>query len=107
MAGGPNAKVVMCIHCTGKAIRTYEGSETDWYLCKRCGRAFGIDWEGGGGQPDKPCWPPSRKEIEAAKTFLAARAAHERRQSGNEMVGPEIATKTAASPKRRWWQFWK
>ena len=69
MAGGPNASIAMCIHCTGKAIRVSEGLENDWYLCDECGKGFGIDWSGG--QPDGPCWPPPPKELEEARRVVA------------------------------------
>ena len=69
MAGGPNAAIVMCMHCTGKAIRVYEGLEDDWYLCDECGKKTGIDWSRG--QPEKPCWPPSPKELKDMRRVLA------------------------------------
>jgi hypothetical protein len=65
MAGGPYAAVVMCMLCTGKAIRIYEGYEDDTYQCEACGETFGIDWSRG--QPDAPCWPPSPEELELAR----------------------------------------
>jgi len=66
MAGGPNANFVMCMKCTGKAKRIYEGLEDDHYLCEKCGCRFGIDWSNDS-PLGKPCWPPSEEEIEAAK----------------------------------------
>jgi hypothetical protein len=69
MAGGPNAGVVMCMHCTGRATRVYEGSEDDHYVCEQCGKKFGIDWSGG--EPPVPCWPPSAEELEQARKMRA------------------------------------
>jgi hypothetical protein len=80
MAGGPNAKAVMCWHCTGKANRTYDGSETDYYKCEECNTEFGIDWRHRG-QPDRPCWPPSPEEQAAAKKLAEKRAKPNREQS--------------------------
>ena len=69
MAGGPHAAVVMCLHCTGRATRVCEGSETDWYVCDECERKFGIDWSKGA--PDAPRWPPDPEELEQARRLLA------------------------------------
>ena len=63
MAGGPNAECVPCIRCAGKANRVSEGIETDYYQCSECAEKFGIDWEGAGGPPDQPRWPPSAEEV--------------------------------------------
>jgi len=71
MAGGPNAAVVMCLHCAGKAVRTSEGIEDDLYRCEECGATFGIDWSGG--QPQQPCWPPTPAELEQARRTIARR----------------------------------
>lgn len=73
MAGGPNAAVIMCMHCTGRAVRTSEGLEDDYYRCDECGRHFGVDWSRG--QPAKPCWPPTTEELEEARRILALLAA--------------------------------
>lgn len=60
MAGGPLAKEVMCMDCFGddvvtKAVRVYEGAESDQYRCEK-GHRFGIDWRG---KPaTEPQWPP-------------------------------------------------
>ena len=80
MAGGPNASIVMCVHCTGKASRRYEGLEDDWYLCDECGKEFGLDWSRG--QPKRPCWPPSPEELEEARRVLALMG--KPRSSGSE-----------------------
>jgi hypothetical protein len=70
MAGGPLANIVTCLVCLGdgkltKAARTYEGDESDGYLCDK-GHDFSIDWRG------KPAteaqWPPSRELIDAMKS---------------------------------------
>lgn len=66
MAGGSFAAIVHCFHCQGKAIRDYDGSETDYYTCERCQSRFGIDWSHGG-LPSKPCWS-EEDEIEYQKT---------------------------------------
>ncbi len=89
MAGGPNAAAVMCPRCCGKATRTCEGVEDDHYLCEQCGREFGLDWRRG--QPERPCWPPSPKELEMGKRVAAA------------LGGRPVS----AGSKRKWWQFWK
>ncbi len=47
MAGGPNAALWVCGSCAGKAVRTSEGAENDWYRCEGCGATFGIDWSRG------------------------------------------------------------
>jgi len=99
MAGGPNAAIVMCMRCGGKANRISKGCETDYYLCEECGSEYGIDW--GHGPPDKPCWPPSLEDREAVKNLAARRASH---QTSGERQSPA----SASSPrKHRWWQFWK
>lgn len=68
MAGGLNASVVMCLQCLGRAVRTGEGFEDDWYRCEACGASFGVDWSCGA--PSRPCWPPSPQELEAARAYL-------------------------------------
>ena len=73
MAGGPNASVVLCLHCAGKALRTREGIEDDLYRCEDCGGIFGVDWTRG--QPEKPCWPPAAEELEQARRAIALRKA--------------------------------
>jgi hypothetical protein len=62
MAGGSNAAIVPCVNCGGKAPRTSEGLETDWYVCSECGKKFGIDWDHDG-PPDKPCWPAPEEDV--------------------------------------------
>jgi hypothetical protein len=69
MAGGPNAAIMMCMHCAGRAVRVAEGIEDDLYQCEECGRKFGIDWSRG--QPRKPCWPPTPEELAEAKRLVA------------------------------------
>lgn len=61
MAGGPFAAAVMCLTCLGRADRTGEGQETDWYLCSRCGKKFGMDWSDGA--PQTPEWPPTAAHL--------------------------------------------
>lgn len=100
MAGGPNANVVMCLKCTEKANRISEGLEDDYYECEMCGYRFGIDWSLDG-PPEKPCWPPSPEEIEAAKKVGALIGI-----SGAEMARGEPANHEPVQ-QRRWWQFWK
>ena len=56
MAGGPNAAVVKCMACTGKANRVSEGLETDLYECEVCYLRFLIDWSRDG-PPEKPHAP--------------------------------------------------
>lgn len=91
MAGGPNAAIVACIQCAGKANRTSEGCENDSYACEECGHRFGLDYCRG--RPNKPCWPPSPEEAAAIRAFAAARAAD-----------PEVPQ--SAGPHRPWWRFW-
>ena len=67
MAGGPNAAVVMCGQCLGRAVRTSEGLEDDWYACEGCGATFGVDWSRG--PPERPCWPPSPEQVELARKY--------------------------------------
>ena len=86
MAGGPNAAIVMCMSCGGKAVRVYEGMEDDHYRCEECHGGFGIDW--GRKQPSAPCWPPSDEEARMMKEFLA-----------EQKVGAAIR---ASFPKERW-----
>ena len=71
MAGGPNAAIVMCMSCGGKAIRIYEGYEDDHYRCASCREEFGLDWRRG--PPKEPCWPPTEEELRAVKEFVAER----------------------------------
>lgn len=61
MAGGPNAAVAPCMHCDEAADRESEGQETDWYLCRSCGKRFGWDFDGRP-QPATPLWPPTEEE---------------------------------------------
>lgn len=56
MAGGPNAAVIPCIKCAGKANRLSEGLETDLYECEACQLRFLIDWSRDG-PPEKPRLP--------------------------------------------------
>ena len=70
MAGGENAALVPCLNCVGRAIRTFEGMEDDWYECTECGAKFGIDWSHEG-PPQKPCWPLSEEEIKEARRVIA------------------------------------
>ncbi len=103
MAGGPNAAVVMCLHCAGKAGRVSEGLEADWYLCDECGRRFGIDWSRG--QPRVPCWPPPRGQQEQLCRALVDQRPEEgptRSSSGQiqqaaHSRGPEEAAVSAAT----------
>jgi len=53
MAGGKFAEYVACV-CKGKAKRTSEGLENDWYKCTECNKVFGIHWEH---KPTEPQWP--------------------------------------------------
>ncbi len=69
MAGGPNAEVVMCGRCLGRAVRTSEGLEDDWYACEACGATFGVDWSRGA--PAQPCWPPSAEQLALARRYQA------------------------------------
>ena len=66
MAGGINAAIVACMKCIERAVRTYEGIETDGYQCSACGFQFSIDWSHTGA-PQKPCWPLSEEEAEEAR----------------------------------------
>ena len=69
MAGGINAAIVPCLKCVGRAVRTSEGIEDDWYECTECGSKFGIDWSHGG-PPQKPCWPLSEAEDKEARRII-------------------------------------
>jgi hypothetical protein len=69
MAGGSNAAVVACLKCVGRAVRTYEGMETDSYECAECLYKFSIDWSHGG-PPKKPCWPLSEEEEKQARRII-------------------------------------
>ncbi len=67
MAGGPNAKTVVCYTCALKgeiapAERVYEGLEDDHYECAK-GHKYGIDWAYSG-PPDKPQFPPDEEVLE-------------------------------------------
>jgi len=73
MAGGPNAAVMLCMTCLGKANRTAEGFENDQYLCEVCGRGFFVDWRRG--PPREPTWPPSASDLELIERLRAQRAA--------------------------------
>lgn len=70
MAGGPFATAVLCLTCPGRAERVGEGQETDWYVCSRCGRKFGVDWSDG--PPQAPTWPPTAAQLAAARRFWPA-----------------------------------
>lgn len=72
MAGGSNAAVVPCLRCAGRAERTEEGIENDYYECRECGLKFGIDWFYDG-PPDTPCWPISGEEAEERRRQSALR----------------------------------
>jgi hypothetical protein len=79
MAGGPNAAVMLCLSCLGKANRTAEGAENDQYLCELCGRGFSVDWRKG--PPKEPTWPPSVQDqalIERLREQRAAQSAKDR-----------------------------
>ena len=80
MAGGIHAAWVMCMHCTGRAARTREGIEDDWYRCDECGREFGVDFSRG--EPERPCWPPTAEELETARRRL--RLQDKAKPSGSE-----------------------
>jgi hypothetical protein len=69
MAGGINAAVVPCMKCLGRADRTSEGLETDYYVCSECGHGYGIDWSHGG-PPQRPCWPLSEEEAKEARRMI-------------------------------------
>jgi len=69
MAGGINAAIVPCIKCVGRAVRAYEGLETDGYECSECGHQFLIDWSHGG-PPQKACWPLSEEEAKEARRII-------------------------------------
>jgi len=69
MAGGPLANAMVCMDCLGdavltKAIRIYEGAESDQYRCEK-GHTFGMDWR------DKPAtepqWPPPQEYVDFVK----------------------------------------
>jgi len=66
MAGGKHAKFVACMKCAGKAQRTSEGLETDWYKCTECSNKFGITWEE---IPYKPQWPISDEQKNDIKSW--------------------------------------
>lgn len=80
MAGGPNAAIVACLFCFSAADRVGEGIEDDSYLCRECGKGFGIDWRRGG--PEKPCWPLTPEERALAEQLLALR------KKGTPPAGP-------------------
>ncbi len=69
MAGGINANIVPCMKCIGRAVRNYEGMETDGYECSECGYQFSIDWSHPG-PPQKPCWPLSEEEAKEARRMI-------------------------------------
>ena len=73
MAGGPNAAVMLCMTCLGKANRVAEGLENDEYLCEVCGRGFLVDWRRG--PPKEPTWPPSAQDLELIERLRRQRAA--------------------------------
>jgi hypothetical protein len=59
MAGGPLAEHVTCMVCLDdgaltRAVRTYEGVESDQYRCD-LGHEFGLDWPEIAADPQ---WPP-------------------------------------------------
>lgn len=82
MASGIHAAAVPCIKCAGRADRTSEGQENDYYRCSECGSEFGIDWSYDG-PPQSPCWPISEEE-----------AAERRRLAG------ELARRSSAAVSR-------
>lgn len=68
MAGGPLAAETMCLTCfedgqITRAVRYYEGSETDHYRCEH-GHELGIDWRRGPAK--QPEWPPDEALVRAA-----------------------------------------
>ena len=73
MAGGPHAAIMGCLHCFGPADRIHEGIEDDMYVCRDCGKHFGIDWRRG--PAAKPCWPPTPQEQAVMDQLRAARQA--------------------------------
>ena len=68
MAGGIYAAVMPCMKCLGRAVRTYEGMETDTYECTECGYGWTVDWRRGG--PQKLCWPLSEEEAREARRMI-------------------------------------
>lgn len=61
MAGGRLAEQVPCMVCLGdgqmtRAVRIYEGNESDQYRCEQ-GHEFGMDWSAG--PATEALWPPS------------------------------------------------
>jgi len=71
MAGGVNAKNIVCPTClyqAGQIVvaeRTNEGQETDWYLCEQQHKS-GISWDGEE-LPSQPLWPASQKDKQTAQ----------------------------------------
>ena len=71
MAGGKNAEFVPCLICLAdkalltKAIRTYEGDESDEYHCEK-GHDFAMDWSSGPAL--KPRWPVAEELRKATAT---------------------------------------
>ena len=72
MAGGPNAAIMMCLECFGRAPRIAEGMENDAYRCEQCGKGFSVDWRRG--PPAKPTWPPSEQDLEFVRILQRQRA---------------------------------
>ncbi len=78
MAGGKHAEEVPCLVCLSdkgvltKATRTYEGDETDEYLCEKK-HSFGMDWSAG--EADSPLWPPDEDLEQFAERKHARRKA--------------------------------
>ena len=59
MAGGPLAENVACMVCLDdgrvtRAIRTFEGVESDDYTCEQ-GHMFSLDWQSGPATEEQ--WP--------------------------------------------------
>ena len=75
MAGGENAKHIVCPTClyqAGQIVvakRTSEGQETDWYRCAHQHKN-GISWDGQE-LPDQPLWPASQKDRQIAQVVTA------------------------------------
>lgn len=74
MAGGENAKSIVCPTClyqAGQIVvaeRTNEGQETDWYLCEHQHKN-GISWDGEE-LPSQPLWPASQKDKQTAQLVI-------------------------------------
>ena len=55
MAGGTNAKLVMCMQCGTKASRYYEDAKKDLYKCEQ-DHQLALDWNPSD-PPSSPQWP--------------------------------------------------